>query len=97
MTSSPHVAIIGAGTLGMATASNLCAQGARVTVLEANGLASGSSGRSVGVVGTQFTDPFDIMLRTHAKYSPIAQDLVDVFETRLAERTFTDEMEHQHG
>lgn len=66
MTSSPHVAIIGAGTLGMATASNLCSQGARVTVLEANGLASGSSGRSVGVVGTQFTDPFEIMLRTHA-------------------------------
>lgn len=66
MTSSPHVAIIGAGALGMATAINLSAQGARVTVLEANSLASGSSGRSVGVVGTQFTDPFEIMLRQHA-------------------------------
>lgn len=50
----------------MATAINLSAQGARVTVLEANSLASGSSGRSVGVVGTQFTDPFEIMLRQHA-------------------------------
>lgn len=37
------------------------------------------------------------MLRTHAKYSPIAQDLVDVFETRRAERSFNEEMEHQHG
>lgn len=66
MTSKPHVVVIGAGTLGMCSAINLAGQGARVTVLEANAIASGSSGRSVGVVGTQLTDPFEIMLRVHS-------------------------------
>lgn len=66
MAASPHVVVIGAGTLGMCTAFNLAAQGARVTVLDANAIASGSSGRSVGVVGTQMTDPFQILLRRHA-------------------------------
>ncbi|MEI9406565.1 FAD-dependent oxidoreductase [Mesorhizobium argentiipisi] len=66
MTASPHVVVIGAGTLGMCTALNLVEQGARVTVLEAQSIASGSSGRSVGVVGSQFTDPFEIMLRVHS-------------------------------
>jgi glycine/D-amino acid oxidase-like deaminating enzyme len=66
MTASPHVVIIGAGALGMCTAINLAEQGARVTVLEAQSIASGSSGRSVGVVGTQFTDPFDILLRVYS-------------------------------
>lgn len=66
MTASPHVVVIGAGTLGMCTALDLVEQGARVTVLEAQSIASGSSGRSVGVVGSQFTDPFEIMLRVHS-------------------------------
>ncbi|MBZ9986686.1 FAD-binding oxidoreductase [Mesorhizobium sp. BH1-1-5] len=66
MTASPHVVVIGAGTLGMCTALNLVEQGARITVLEAQSIASGSSGRSVGVVGSQLTDPFEIMLRVHA-------------------------------
>lgn len=66
MPTSPHVVVIGAGMLGMCTAMNLLEHGARVTVLEANSIASGSSGRSVGVVGTQFTDPFQILLRRHA-------------------------------
>ncbi len=66
MTVSPHVVVIGAGTLGMCTALNLVEQSARVTVLEARSIASGSSGRSVGVVGSQLTDPFEIMLRVHS-------------------------------
>lgn len=66
MTQSPHVVVIGAGTLGMCTAYNLVKQGAGVTVLDANAIASGSSGRSVGVIGTQFTDPFEIQLRQHS-------------------------------
>lgn len=65
MTVSPHVVVIGAGTLGLCSALNLLEQGARVTVLEAQSIASGLSGRSVGVVGSQFTDPFEIMLRVH--------------------------------
>ncbi|WP_189354033.1 MULTISPECIES: FAD-binding oxidoreductase [unclassified Mesorhizobium] len=66
MTASPHVVVIGAGTLGMCTALNVVEQGARVTVLEAQSIASGSSGRSVGVVGSQLTDPFEILLRVHS-------------------------------
>ena len=66
MAASPHVTVIGAGALGMCTAINLAEQGARVTVLEAQSIASGSSGRSVGVVGTQLTDPFEIALRVHS-------------------------------
>ncbi|TPK55371.1 MULTISPECIES: FAD-binding oxidoreductase [unclassified Mesorhizobium] len=63
MTASPHVVVIGAGTLGMCSAHALTEQGARVTVIDARSIASGSSGRSVGVVGTQLTDPFEIQLR----------------------------------
>lgn len=65
MSSQPHVVVIGAGTLGMCTAINLIERGAQVTVLEAKSIASGSSGRSVGVIGTQFTDLFEIQLRAH--------------------------------
>jgi len=63
MTASPRVIVIGAGTLGICSAHALAEQGARVTVIDANSIASGSSGRSVGVVGTQLTDPFEIQLR----------------------------------
>jgi sarcosine oxidase, subunit beta len=66
MKASPHVVVIGAGTLGMCAALDLVEEGASVTIIEAQSVASGSSGRSVGVVGTQFTDPFDIQLRVHA-------------------------------
>lgn len=66
MTVSPHVIVIGAGSLGLCTAINLAEQGARVTVVEAKSIASGSTGRSVGVVGTQFTDPQEILLRRYA-------------------------------
>jgi sarcosine oxidase subunit beta len=40
MASKPHVVVIGAGTLGMAAAVNLIERDARVTVLEANSIAS---------------------------------------------------------
>jgi sarcosine oxidase subunit beta len=65
-TNSPRVIVIGAGSLGLCTALSLTEQGARVTVLEAKSIASGSTGRSVGVVGTQFTDPVEILLRRYA-------------------------------
>lgn len=63
MTASPHVVVIGAGTLGICSAHALAEQGARVTVVDAQSIAAGSSGRSVGVVGTQLTDPFQVGLR----------------------------------
>jgi sarcosine oxidase, subunit beta len=66
MASPPHAIVIGAGSLGLCTALDLAEQGVPVTVLEAKSIASGSTGRSVGVVGTQFTDPFEILLRRFA-------------------------------
>ncbi|WP_102960510.1 NAD(P)/FAD-dependent oxidoreductase [Mangrovicella endophytica] len=66
MAAQPHVVIIGAGTLGICSAAALTAEGATVTVLDAQSIASGSSGRSVGVVGSQLTDPFEILLRVHS-------------------------------
>jgi sarcosine oxidase subunit beta len=46
MASKPHTVVMGAGTLGMSTAVNLIERNAQVTILEANSIASGSSGRS---------------------------------------------------
>lgn len=66
MTAQIHVAVIGGGAAGTSTALALIEQGARVTLLDADALGSGSSGRSVGVVGTQMTDPFQIGLRRHS-------------------------------
>lgn len=65
-TSPPHVIVIGAGSLGLCTAMSLIEHGAKVTLLEAKSIASGSTGRSVGVVGTQFTECEEILLRQHA-------------------------------
>lgn len=61
-----HVVIVGAGTLGMSSAINLAERGVSVTVIDADSIASGSSGRSVGVVGTQRVDPFEILIRAHS-------------------------------
>jgi sarcosine oxidase subunit beta len=66
MNAAQHIVVIGAGTLGLATAHNLIERGRRVTVLEADSAASGSSGRSIGVVGTQHVDPFEIELRVRS-------------------------------
>ncbi|PIE13309.1 MAG: hypothetical protein CSA68_11875 [Rhodobacterales bacterium] len=66
MKKNPNVVVIGAGTLGMSTAISLVERGAQVTVLEAQSIASGSSGRSVGVVGSQMTNAFDVELRKHS-------------------------------
>lgn len=61
--SSPRVCIIGAGVLGLSSALQLARRGAEVTVLEKDHVASGSSGRSIGVIGSQLLDPVEIELR----------------------------------
>ena len=43
----PRVAVVGGGVLGVSTAAQLAARGARVTLLSEAGLASGASGRSL--------------------------------------------------
>lgn len=59
----PDVCVIGAGAVGLATAHFLREGGANVTVLEADHVASGSSGLSVGIIETQYIEPLDIALR----------------------------------
>lgn len=67
MTANLHVAVIGGGAAGVCTALELLGQGARVTLFDADALGSGSSGRSVGVVGTQMTDPFQLLMRRYGQ------------------------------
>ena len=62
------VAIVGAGAVGLSAARALTDLGVEeVVVLERAHVAGGSSGRSVGVVETQYVDPFDIALRVPSK------------------------------
>ncbi len=61
-----HVIVIGAGTLGMSSALHLAERGVTATVIEADAIASGSSGRSVGVVGTQHVTLLDVELRAYS-------------------------------
>lgn len=62
------VAIVGAGAIGLSVARALVELGVEdVVVLERAHPAAGSSGRSVGVVETQYLDPFDIALRVPSK------------------------------
>lgn len=55
---SPDVAIVGGGIVGTAAAAMLAKAGARVTLIEREGLASGASGANSGVV----QHPFDPVL-----------------------------------
>ncbi|MGH2853361.1 MAG: NAD(P)/FAD-dependent oxidoreductase [Solirubrobacteraceae bacterium] len=62
------MAIVGAGAVGLSAALQLTELGVEdVVVLDRSHVASGSSGRSVGVVETQYVDPFDIALRVPSK------------------------------
>ncbi len=57
------VVIIGGGIMGTSTAYHLARAGVRnIVLLEANELASGSSGKPLGGVRAQFSDPANIAL-----------------------------------
>ncbi|MBB4662006.1 NAD(P)/FAD-dependent oxidoreductase [Conexibacter arvalis] len=67
MSQQPSVCIVGAGAVGLATAVHLTRRGVTdVTVLEADHIAAGSSGLSVGIIETQYVTPLDIELRVRA-------------------------------
>ncbi|MES1208349.1 MAG: FAD-dependent oxidoreductase, partial [Pseudomonadota bacterium] len=60
---SAEVAVIGAGVMGLAIASNLAARGQkRIVVLDANHLAWGASGRNGGGVRQQWSTEMNIRL-----------------------------------
>jgi sarcosine oxidase subunit beta len=60
-----HVTVIGAGTLSLASALHLAEHGVSVSVIEADRIAGGSTGRSIGVVGTQHVTALDVNLRAY--------------------------------
>jgi sarcosine oxidase, subunit beta len=60
-----HIVVIGGGALGLSSALHLVERGVIVTVIEAGALASGSTGRSMGVVGTQHVTAFDVAMRAY--------------------------------
>ncbi len=71
------VGIVGAGAVGLSVALALTELGVgEVVVLDCTHIAGGSSGRSVGVVETQYVDPFDIALRVPSKrmFEALARD-----------------------
>ncbi|MBI1779102.1 MAG: FAD-binding oxidoreductase [Proteobacteria bacterium] len=60
-----HIVVVGAGTLGLSSALHLAERGVAVTVVEADAIAGGSTGRSLGVVGTQHVTALDVDLRAY--------------------------------
>ena len=56
MKKSPHVVVIGAGTLGMSTAINLAEQGASVTVIEAQAKNAGLSVTETNAFGRDYAE-----------------------------------------
>ncbi len=59
-----RIGIIGAGVSGMSAAFELARRGITdVIVLDGEYVASGSSGRSIGLIETQYIEPLDIALR----------------------------------
>ncbi|MBM3536087.1 MAG: FAD-binding oxidoreductase, partial [Alphaproteobacteria bacterium] len=60
-----RVIVIGGGVLGLSSALHLAERGVFVTVIEAGAIGSGSTGRSIGVVGMQHVTALDVDLRAY--------------------------------
>jgi sarcosine oxidase subunit beta len=61
-----HVAVIGAGAIGMSVAMHAAELGAEVTIVEREYPASGSSSLSLGVFNRQTPDPIELELRVRS-------------------------------
>lgn len=83
---SPHILIIGGGVIGTSIAYHLSIAGARVTLIEAGDLASGSSGACDGHVFMQSKKPgihLELALESSKKFSDLAQTLpIDIEYTQ---------------
>lgn len=62
-----RIAVIGAGTVGVGAARRAAELGAEVTIIDRDGPASGSSGRSAAIYNVQTVDPLHVELRTRAR------------------------------
>ena len=77
MTTAPKVVVIGAGVLGLSTALELVNRGVTdVHVIERSHPGEGSSGRSVGMVETQYFRADDVEARVYGRrfYDRMAAD-----------------------
>src|SRR3954465_13863224 len=85
VTSSPDVLVIGGGIAGAATAYHLARQGASVTLLEADRLASGATGRNLGFIWlhTRRKGPeLDLVMTTRTGLESLSEELGEDFGLR---------------
>jgi glycine/D-amino acid oxidase-like deaminating enzyme len=86
VTTSPDVLIIGGGIVGSATAFHLARRGASVTLLEANELASGATGRNLGFIWVHTRRPGpELELVMHLRRE--LEELPGVFDDDFGLRT----------
>ncbi|WP_408960312.1 NAD(P)/FAD-dependent oxidoreductase [Natrinema sp. 74] len=74
---SAEIVIVGGGITGVSIANNLAKQGQTdIVLLEKKQLASASTGRSAGVIETQFMTEFDVEIRAQAvaEFERLAQE-----------------------
>ena len=64
--SSPSVAVVGGGAVGVTAAVDLAERGARVALFERGDLADGSSGRAAGIVYDAYAEDVDAALGARA-------------------------------
>ena len=85
MTSSPDVLVIGGGIVGAATAYHLARRGVSVTLLEADHLASGATGRNLGFIWlhTRKKGPeLDLVMATRIGLESLPDELGEDFGLR---------------
>lgn len=66
MNETADAAIVGAGIMGCSVAWHLASRGVRVTVLERNGIAAGSTGRSSAIVRQHYSNGLTARMALHS-------------------------------
>lgn len=85
MGTSPDVLVVGGGVVGAATAYHLARRGVAVTLLEADRLASGATGRNLGFIWlhTRRTGPeLDLVMATRTGLETLPDELGEDFGLR---------------
>ena len=86
MTSSPDVIVIGGGIVGSATAYHLARRGASVTLLEANELAYGATGRNLGYIWVHTRRPgpeLELVMHLRRELDGLPEELDADFGLRM--------------